>query len=92
MSYKVRITVTCKDEVPDPQSHATHLEIEGFIKREGSGDMKVEKVISGQYIELITNQEDEEVVRTEAEEMCEKLLCNPVIQQYKIVSVDKLDK
>ncbi|MEH6660290.1 MAG: phosphoribosylformylglycinamidine synthase subunit PurS [Parasphingorhabdus sp.] len=72
---KVRIFVTLKDGVLDPQGKAIHHALESL---DFSG---VNDVRAGKLIELDL---DPSVSREEIEKMCDKLLANTVIENYDI--------
>ncbi len=75
---KAKITITLKNGVLDPQGKA----IEGALK--GLGFDGVSGVRQGKEIELQLNETDETAARAKAEEMCKKLLANPVMENYAI--------
>lgn len=72
---KVRIFVTLKDGVLDPQGKAIHHALESL---DFSG---VNDVRAGKLIELDVAPS---VSRKEIEKMCDKLLANLVIENYEI--------
>jgi phosphoribosylformylglycinamidine synthase PurS subunit len=72
---KVRIFVTLKDGVLDPQGKAIHHALESL---DFSG---VNDVRAGKLIEL---EVDPSVSREEIAKMCDKLLANTVIENYEI--------
>tara|TARA_R110000765_G_scaffold333021_1_gene423616 strand:- start:247 stop:501 length:255 start_codon:yes stop_codon:yes gene_type:complete len=72
---KVRIFVTLKDGVLDPQGKAIHHALESL---DFSG---VNDVRAGKLIELDV---DPSVSREEIDRMCDKLLANTVIENYEI--------
>lgn len=75
---KVRIHVTLKDGVLDPQGRAIHHALEGL----GFGG--VEDVRAGRLIELTLadSTSDEDI-----DAMCRKLLANMVIENYRVEKV-----
>ena len=75
---KAKITITLKNGVLDPQGKA----IEGALK--GLGFDGAADVRQGKVIELNLAQNDEASARQAAEEMCKKLLANPVMENYAI--------
>ncbi len=75
---KAKITITLKNGVLDPQGKA----IEGALK--GLGFENTADVRQGKVIEVQLNETDEAAARAEAEEMCKKLLANPVMENYAI--------
>lgn len=75
---KAKITITLKNGVLDPQGKA----IEGALM--GLGFEGATEVRQGKVIELKLDETDEASARTKTEEMCKKLLANPVMENYSI--------
>jgi phosphoribosylformylglycinamidine synthase len=76
---KARIFVTLKDGVLDPQGKAIGHALTG-LGFAGVGDVR-----QGKLIEIdLPGAKDEASVRTQLEEMCRKLLANPVIEDFKV--------
>ncbi|MBV9881556.1 MAG: phosphoribosylformylglycinamidine synthase subunit PurS [Sphingomonadaceae bacterium] len=72
---KVRVYVTLKKGVLDPQGKAIHHALEGL------GFAGVNDVRAGKLIELDV---DDGTRDADVEEMCRKLLANTVIENYRI--------
>ena len=72
---KVRVFVTLKNGVLDPQGKAIHHALEGL------GFAGVKHVRAGKLIEL---EVDEGISDADVEEMCRKLLANTVIENFRI--------
>jgi phosphoribosylformylglycinamidine synthase len=72
---KVRVYVTLKKGVLDPQGKAIHHALEG-LGFAGVNDVRAGKLIE---LELAEGTSDGDV-----EEMCRKLLANVVIENYRI--------
>ena len=72
---KVRVLVTLKHGVLDPQGKAIHHALEGL------GFAGVNDVRAGKLIELDLA---DTVLDSEIEEMCRKLLANTVIENFRI--------
>ena len=72
---KIRVYVTLKNGVLDPQGKAIHHALEGL------GFSGINGVRAGKMIELDVGPE---VGDGEVEEMCRKLLANTVIENYRI--------
>lgn len=74
---KATVYVTIKESVLDPQGNA----VQGALHSMGFSE--VEKVRIGKYMELELDTDD----RTEAEQrlrtMCEKLLANTVVEDFR---------
>ncbi len=75
---KARITVTLKSGVLDPQGKA----IEGALA--GLGFSGANNVRQGKIIEMKLDETNETAARAKLEEMCKKLLANPVMENYVI--------
>lgn len=75
---KARVTVTLKNGVLDPQGKA----IQGALKSLGFAG--VDDVRQGKLIELELSTHDRVQAQAELEDMCEKLLANTVIENYRI--------
>lgn len=78
---KIRVHVTLKNGVLDPQGKAIHHALEGL------GFAGVNDVRAGKLIELDLA---DNVLDSEIEEMCRKLLANTVIENYRIEHVGKV--
>jgi len=83
---ELNVTIKLKHGVADPEGENTKkaLNLLGFR------DVRSVKSLKSFRIE-IESGEDEEKVKQEVEEMCRKLLANPVIHDYDI-SVVKSEK
>ena len=75
---KVRVTISLKNGVLDPQGRAIHHAIEGL------GFAGVQDVRAGRQIEL---EVDDSVTDAMLDEMAVKLLANQVIENYRIERV-----
>jgi phosphoribosylformylglycinamidine synthase subunit PurS len=76
---KARIFVTLKDGVLDPQGKAIGHALTG-LGFDGIGEVRQGKLIE---IEL-TGTNGADAARAKVEEMCRKLLANPVIEDFRI--------
>jgi phosphoribosylformylglycinamidine synthase PurS subunit len=77
-SYEVRIEVGHRPGILDPQGGV----IERALPALGYGN--VSRVRVGKSIRLVVEAADEGAARSEVEEMCRRLLANPVIEDYTI--------
>ena len=75
--YLARIYVTLKPTVNDPQG----LTIKGALHN--LGFESVESVRAGKYIEIRVREDDLSAAERQVEEMCRKLLANPVIEGFR---------
>ncbi|BAK14901.1 phosphoribosylformylglycinamidine synthase, PurS component [Solibacillus silvestris StLB046] len=73
---KVKIYVTLKESILDPQGFA----VQGSLQKIGYGE--VSDVRIGKYLE-VTIQDTDRDIDTIVKEMCEKVLTNTVIEKYR---------
>ena len=73
-----KIYITLKEDVLDPQGSV----IANSLKSLGFNN--IEDVRQGKYIEIKLDSENEESANKQINEMCEKLLANLVIEDYKV--------
>ena len=73
-----KIYITLKKDVLDPQGSV----IANSLKSLGFNN--IEDVRQGKYIEIRLDSENEESANKQINEMCEKLLANLVIEDYKV--------
>ncbi len=76
---KIKIIVTLKSGVLDPQGKAIQQTLNGM------GFLDVKDVRQGKYFDIETNETDEVKAKNKVDEMCKKLLANLVIEDYKIL-------
>ena len=76
---KVKVIVTLKDGVLDPQGKAIQQTLNGMSFSE------VKEVRQGKYFDIEVSTNDEKKAKLKVEEMCKKLLANLVIENYKIL-------
>ena len=75
---KVKVIVTLKNGVLDPQGKAIQQTLNGMTFE------NVSEVRQGKYFDIEINESDESIAKSKVEEMCKKLLANLVIEDYKI--------
>ncbi len=76
---KVKVIVTLKNGVLDPQGKAIQQTLNGMAFD------NVSEVRQGKYFNIEVNESDEGRAKSQVEEMCKKLLANLVIEDYKIL-------
>ena len=76
---KVKVIVTLKNGVLDPQGKAIQQTLNGM------NFDNVSEVRQGKYFNIEVNENDESKAKSQVEEMCKKLLANLVIEDYKIL-------
>ncbi|MFD2671896.1 phosphoribosylformylglycinamidine synthase subunit PurS [Marinicrinis sediminis] len=74
---KATVYVTIKQSVLDPQGNA----VQGALH--SMGFQEVDKVRVGKYMELTLQTTDRKEAENRVKEMCEKLLANTVIEDYR---------
>ena len=77
---KARIYVTLKREVLDPQGDAVKHAL-GSLGFEGVKDVRI-----GKLVEIELEGADDEARQSQLKSMCEKLLANPVIEDFRLES------
>jgi phosphoribosylformylglycinamidine synthase len=75
--YLAKIYVTLKPGVNDPQG----LTVKGALHN--LGFEQVANVRQGKFIEVWVDDADEPKARQQVEEMCRKLLANPIIENFR---------
>jgi phosphoribosylformylglycinamidine synthase PurS subunit len=75
---RVRIYVFAKDGVLDPQGEAIERSLRSL------GYAEVRAVRAGKCLDLDLGEISAAAAQTRVREMCEKLLANPVIEDYRI--------
>jgi phosphoribosylformylglycinamidine synthase PurS subunit len=78
-AYLFEVLVSLKPGLSDPQGKA----VEGSLPALGWTNVSDVKV--GKHIRLTVEAVDEATARAQAAEMAERLLSNPVIEDYRIV-------
>lgn len=77
IKYQARIYVTLRPSVLDPAGTA----VESGLKQ--MGYTEVESVRIGKYIEMQLTAEDETQAQQHLDQMCDRLLANTVIENYR---------
>ena len=76
---KVSTIITLKKDVLDPQGKVIHQTLDGM------GFEGINEVRQGKYFEIDTKEDDVKKAKEQVEEMCNKLLANLVIENFKII-------
>ena len=76
---KISVIITLKKDVLDPQGKVIHQTLDGM------GFIDINEVRQGKYFEINTKESDPKKAKDKVEEMCNKLLANLVIENYKII-------
>ena len=75
---KFAVTITLKRDVLDPQGKVVKQTLQGM------GMNKLINLRQGKYFEIEINETTEEKAKDSIKIMCEKLLANLIIEDYKI--------
>ena len=75
--FLAKVFVTLKPTVNDPQG----LTIKGALHTLGFSDVK--SVRAGKFIEIEVSEKDSAKAEKQVQEMCDKLLANPVIENFR---------
>ena len=79
MKYRFEVIVSLKEGLLDPQGKA----VQDALPTLGWGN--VSEVRVGKHVELLVEAEDRASARSQVEEMCQKFLTNPVIEDFVIL-------
>ena len=75
---EVEIYITLKKTVSDPQGLTIKRALESL------GYQNLEEVRVGKLITIELNSKDKEKAKQKVDEMCRKLLANPIIEDYSL--------
>lgn len=81
--FRVAVHIVPRRGILDPQGEA----VAGSLRSLGFG--AVDSVHVGKHLVLDVNAVDEAGVRTAVSEMCQRLLANPVTEDFEIASVER---
>ncbi|MCC6866577.1 MAG: phosphoribosylformylglycinamidine synthase subunit PurS [Ignavibacteria bacterium] len=84
--YSAKIKVTLRKSILDPQGKA----VEHSIQSLGYNNILDTRI--GKYIELKINTSSDEEARIITDEVCKKLLANPVMEDYNFEVANINDK
>ncbi len=76
---KIKVIVTLKDDVLDPQGKAIQQTLNGM------GFENVNDIRQGKYFDIVVKEDDEKKAKAKVENMCKKLLANLVIEDFNII-------
>ena len=80
--YQARIYVTLRPSVLDPAGTAVQSGLSHM------GYENVEQVRIGKYVELRLTADDEKSAKEQLDKICDQLLANPVIENYRFDLVE----
>ena len=86
MRFTFEVLVQLKPGLLDPQGKA----VEGALP--ALGWTNVSGVRVGKHVKLIVEAEDEDAARTQVEEMADRLLSNPVIEEHTILRAEQVGR
>jgi phosphoribosylformylglycinamidine synthase len=76
--YKATISITLRPSILDPEGKTVHNALDNL------GYDQIDRVRMGKRAEVWIDEEEEEDARRVATEACEKLLANPVTENFEI--------
>ena len=76
--FEARVEVTHRPGIADPAGATVERALPAL------GYTNVSQVHIGKVIRLVVDTADADSARVEVEEMCERLLANPVIESYEV--------
>ena len=76
--YKASVRITLRPSILDPQGKTTHHALESL------GFDGVERVRIGKFVELWIDEPTEESAERAVRAACERLLANPVMEDFEI--------
>jgi phosphoribosylformylglycinamidine synthase len=79
---KAKIIVKLKNSILDPQGKTIHHALEML------GYKDIKSLRSGKFFELKLNFDDKEKAQALVDEICKKLLANPVTEEYHFTIED----
>jgi phosphoribosylformylglycinamidine synthase subunit PurS len=79
--FEAQLVVSLKDGLLDPQGKA----VEGALPALGWDN--VDHVRVGKYIQLVVEADDRDAAEDQVRRMAERFLSNPVIEDFRIVSL-----
>lgn len=74
---KAKVHVTLKQDILDPQGKAIEHALDSL------GFKNAANVRVGKYMELDVNETDKAKAEAQVKQMCEKLLANTIIEEYR---------
>lgn len=80
--FRIEIRVTPRKGILDPQGKAIHHALHAL------GWAQVDDVRVGKAIHIEIEADDDAAARAEAEAMCQKLLANPVTENFEVYQVE----
>jgi len=76
--YKATLSITLRPSILDPQGKATRHALADL------GFTGVEDVRIGKYVEMLIEADSTEAAQAIAAQACDKLLANPVMEDYAV--------
>ncbi len=77
-TYQAQIYVTLRNSVLDPAGTA----VQSGLKHMGYDNVGAVRI--GKFVEITLEAESEDAAKTQLDRICDQLLANPVIENYRI--------
>ena len=78
MQYRCEVYIRPRADILDPQGDAVNNALANL------GFAGVEEVKVGKYLTLLVDAADAEAARANVDEMCRKLLANPITEDFEL--------
>jgi phosphoribosylformylglycinamidine synthase PurS subunit len=78
MQFRCEVYIRPRADILDPQGDAVNTALAN-LDFAGVSEVKV-----GKYLTLMLEADGAEAARTQLDEMCQKLLANPIIEDYEV--------
>jgi len=75
--FKIKIYIRLKEGVADPQGETIKHALDSL------GYLGITKVKTGKYLQIQLNTQEKKKIKEQIEDMCKKILVNPVIEDYE---------
>jgi len=75
--FRVKIYIRLKEGVADPQGATIKHALDSL------GYQGITKVKTGKYLQIQLNIQEKKKIKQQIEDMCKKILVNPVIENYE---------
>ena len=86
MNVRFEVLVQLKPGLLDPQGKA----VEGSLPAMGWTNVSTVRV--GRHVELTVDAESEDAARAQVEEMARRLLSNPVIEDFQVLTAEQVGR
>jgi len=86
MKHRFEVLISLRPGLLDPQGKA----VEGSLPAMGWTNVSAVRV--GKHVELTVDADSEQEARAQVEEMARRLLSNPVIEDFRILTAEEVEE